>query len=72
MTTTQVEEARRYILIAEGLRFCATGENAQNTITIYETVRQKYGDELLINVKNSVESLEGGVHPDRVAQLWSF
>lgn len=69
---TEIESAWHYILVAEGLRFCTTGEDRHNTLTMYEKARVKFGDDFLVQVKSSVETLHQNIHPERVAELWGM
>ena len=69
---TQSQNAWYQILIVNGLLFCATGQDKELIIGMFEKARNKHGEDFVVKIKNGVETLEGGIHKDRVAELWSF
>ena len=72
MTQEELMSARRYVLIADGLMFCSTGELKEHTRRNFEHARKRWGDDFLVEVKNGVEKLYKGSHPERLGELWSF
>lgn len=72
MTTAELETARRDVLIDVGLDFLNDGELSERARRLFETARRRYGDDILVDVKRTVEKIYRGSHVERIARLWSF